>query len=83
MAIAEHDPSKLRGPVPKMSQAQLHDFASGSMKGKPAHVLHPALAAHGAKVKAAHATLKAAGVIRGALKPAHMRAIQAHIRKTR
>lgn len=46
MAIAEHNPSKLfarnRG-VLKMSHSQLHDFASGSMKGKPQHVAsqHP------------------------------------------
>lgn len=45
-AIAEHNPSKLyarnRG-MAKMSLSDLHDFASGSMKGKPAHVKsHPA-----------------------------------------
>lgn len=41
MAIAEHHPdevyAKNRG-VLKMSQSQLHDFASGSEKGKPEHV---------------------------------------------
>ena len=41
MAIAEHAPEKLyarnRG-VLTMSRQQLHDFASGSMKGKPNHV---------------------------------------------
>ncbi len=41
MAIAEHHPEQLyarnRG-VLKMSHQQLHDFASGSMKGKPQHV---------------------------------------------
>jgi hypothetical protein len=41
MAIAEHHPEKLyarnRG-VLKMSHQQLHDFASGPMKGKPQHV---------------------------------------------
>lgn len=37
-AIAEHDPSALRGPMPNMSLAQMHDFAAGSMKGKPEHV---------------------------------------------
>jgi hypothetical protein len=40
MAAAEHGASfpmakKLRG---SMSMSQLHDFAKGSMKGKPAHV---------------------------------------------
>lgn len=38
MAIAEHEPDKLyarnRG-VLKMSKGQMHDFASGSQKGKP------------------------------------------------
>jgi hypothetical protein len=38
MAIAEHDPSKLytrnRGML-NMTHTQLHDFASGSEKGKP------------------------------------------------
>ena len=43
MAIAKHHPEQLyarnRG-VLKMTQQQLHEFASGSMKGKPAHVKH-------------------------------------------
>ena len=47
MAIAEHHPgqvyAKNRG-VLKMSASQLHDFAMGSEKGKPAHVKH---ASHG------------------------------------
>ncbi len=38
--VAEHHPEQLRGPVPKMSKAAMHDFASGSMKSKPAHVAH-------------------------------------------
>ena len=43
MAAAEHGANfpmakKLRG---SMSMAQLHDFASGSEKGKPQHVSHP------------------------------------------
>lgn len=45
-----------------MTHAQLHDFASGSEKGKPQHVkraLHPVLKARGAAVKAAHAHLTA------------------------
>ena len=51
MAAAEHGADfplaqKLRG---SMSMAQLHDFASGSMKGKPAHVNTPA-----PKVNASH-----------------------------
>lgn len=41
MQMAEHNPSavsaKNRG-VLKMSHQQLHDFASGSEKGKPGHV---------------------------------------------
>jgi hypothetical protein len=41
MAMAEHNPSavssKNKG-VLGMSHQQLHDFASGSMKGKPVHV---------------------------------------------
>ena len=44
MAIAEHNPAAVspqnRG-VTKMSMKQLSDFASGSMKGKPAHANHP------------------------------------------
>ena len=36
--IAEHRPDLLRGPKPKMTHQQLHDFASGSEKGKPEHV---------------------------------------------
>jgi hypothetical protein len=43
MAAAEHGATfplaqKLRG---SMSMKQLHDFASGSTKGKPAHASHP------------------------------------------
>ena len=43
MGAAEHGASfpmaqKLRK---SMTMGQLHDFASGSMKGKPAHVGHP------------------------------------------
>jgi len=36
--IAEHAPDKLRGKKPKMTHQQLHDFASGSERGKPEHV---------------------------------------------
>lgn len=43
MQMAEHNPgavsAKNRG-VLKMSHSQLHDFASGSEKGKPNHVAH-------------------------------------------
>lgn len=81
MAAAEHGASfpmaeKLRS---SMTHQQLHDFASGSQKGKPEHVrkLHPALAAHGAKVKAAHAALG----LKGRMGSSHMKAIQAHIRR--
>ncbi len=41
MAIAEHEPRKLYGRnkgMLSMSKEQLHDFASGSKKGKPEHV---------------------------------------------
>ena len=37
MAIAEHNPSKLRGKKPDMSQSQLHDFAATPRKGLPQH----------------------------------------------
>jgi hypothetical protein len=37
MAIAEHDPEKLQGDKPDMSQQQLHDFASTPTKGLPGH----------------------------------------------
>ena len=44
MQMAEHHPemvsAKNRG-VLSMSHQQLHDFASGSEKGKPAHVKKP------------------------------------------
>ena len=35
MAIAEHEPGKLRGKKPDMTQAQLHDFAATPRKGLP------------------------------------------------
>lgn len=35
MAIAEHEPEKLRGPKPKMTKSQLHDFAATPRKGLP------------------------------------------------
>lgn len=38
MAIAEHDPSKLKGKRPKMTQQQLHDFAATPTKDLPDHV---------------------------------------------
>ena len=37
MAIAEHDPGKLRSPVPRMTRQQLHDFAATRTKGLPEH----------------------------------------------
>jgi hypothetical protein len=40
-AIAEHNPSALykrNAGMAKMTHEQLHDFASGSEKGKPQHV---------------------------------------------
>lgn len=45
MAIAEHHPEKLRGLVPDMTKAQMHDFAATPERGLPAHVknaTHPA-----------------------------------------
>jgi hypothetical protein len=35
MAIAEHEPEKLKGKMPDMSHQQLHDFASTSHEGLP------------------------------------------------
>lgn len=37
MAVAEHEPSKLRGKKPKMNRGQLHDFAATPTKGLPEH----------------------------------------------
>lgn len=42
-AIAEHSPEKLHKEnkgLAKLPKKTLHDFASGSEKGKPAHVAH-------------------------------------------
>lgn len=63
-----------------MTQQQLHDFAAGSEKGKPQRVLHPALKAHGAKVKAAHAALDSPR-FRAQAASVRMRQVQAHIRR--
>ena len=41
MAIAEHEPEKLRGPKPKMTHQQLHDFAATSTKKLPQHAIQP------------------------------------------
>ena len=35
MAIAEHEPGKLRGKKPNMTHAQLHDFAATKRRGLP------------------------------------------------
>jgi hypothetical protein len=43
MAIAEHTPDKLRGPMPQMTHAKLHDFAATPTKGLPTQVAHPRL----------------------------------------
>lgn len=85
MQAAEHGATfpkakKLRA---SMSHQSLHDFATGSMQGKPAHVryLHPALAQRAAHVKAAHAHLTK--TVPGFAKlpmPEKMRLHQAHIR---
>ena len=37
MAIAEHNPGALRGPKPKMTHQQLHDFAATPTKKLPLH----------------------------------------------
>jgi hypothetical protein len=37
LAIAEHNPSKLRGKMPNMTHGQLHDFASTPTAGLPEH----------------------------------------------
>lgn len=73
-----------------MTHQQLHEFASGSEKGKPEHAhqapkraLHPALAARARAVKDAHAHLKR--TVPGFHKlPGHeqIRHTQAHVRKT-
>lgn len=64
-----------------MTKTQLHDFASGSEQGKPQRVLHPKLAAHGQKVKAAHAHLSATVPgFRAQPMTVKMRAVQQHIR---
>lgn len=83
MAAAEHGATfpKAKALRQSMTHQQLHDFASGSEKGKPQRVLHPALKAHGAKVKAAHAHLTATSPsFRGLPMPHKMRAVQAHIK---
>ena len=36
MAIAEHNPSALRGPKPDMTHQQLHDFAATPSSNLPA-----------------------------------------------
>lgn len=43
MAAAEHgaDFPMARKVRESMTRAQMHDFATGSMKGKPAHTSHP------------------------------------------
>lgn len=38
MAIAEHEPGKLKGKAPKMSHQQLHDFAATPTKGLPERI---------------------------------------------
>ncbi len=91
MQAADHGASfpmarKLRA---AMSHQQLHDFAVGSEAGKPTHVaqpkvkrtLPPALAAHGQKVKRAHATLMKRPEYAGAPPLTRMAMVQAHIRK--
>ena len=59
MAIAEHNPSALRGPVPNMTHNQFHDFAATPRTGLPQHVKPPARVAP-ARVKMAAGGLAAA-----------------------
>lgn len=40
-AIAEHSPSLLRGPMPKMTKAQMHDYAATPRKGLPKRIKRP------------------------------------------
>ena len=35
MGVAEHHPEQLRGKMPDMTKAQMHDFAATSEKGLP------------------------------------------------
>src|SRR5437868_5223584 len=90
MAAAEHGATfpaarKLRA---SMTPEQLHDFAAGSMPGKPEHVtpkrLHPALQQRAAAVKAAHAQLSTTEPGFRQL-PGHeqLRRTQAHVSGTR
>lgn len=84
MQAAEHGAQfpKAQALRATMTHQQLHDFAAGSEAGKPQRVLHPALVAHGQKVKAAHAHLSAnVPGFRSQPMPVRMKAIQNHIRK--
>lgn len=86
MAAAEHGAKFPRAEKIRqtMTHLQMHDYAAGSMAGKPAHVLHPKMAAHGMKVKAAHAHLSANMPKFKTFSPAkRMAAVQAHIRRTK
>lgn len=38
MAMVEHNPGAVRGPVPQMTHRQLHDFAATPTKNLPVHV---------------------------------------------
>ena len=38
MALAEHHPEQVRGPMPHMTHAQLHDFAATKTGNLPEHV---------------------------------------------
>lgn len=69
-----------------MTHRQMHDFAVGSEQGKPQHVkpMHPAMVAHGQKVKATHAHLAATSPrFRQALPAQRMQMVQNHIRRTK
>ena len=87
MAAAEHGATfpLARTLRRSLTHQQLHDFASGSMKGKPAHVarpLHPALAQRASATKAAHAHLTRHMPGYAGLPMAQkMRHMQAHVRK--
>jgi hypothetical protein len=82
MQAAEHGASfpmarKLRR---TMTHAQLHDFAVGSEKNKPSHVLHPKMQQRSQMVKAAHThlALHLPG-FRAMPAARRMKAVQAHV----
>lgn len=59
MQAAEHGATfpKAKALRSSMTHQQLHDFASGSEKGKPERSLHPKMVERARQVKASHAHL--------------------------